>query len=233
MKKNNLKIIEKINLNEIIEIVDNLIFPKRCGFCNKIINKEYTCQKCKKNLEYICINEIVLGEKTDFYTYCFSAYSYTGIVRNKILQFKFNNKKYLYGALSEHLLNMLKPLENEIDIIIAVPISWKRYLERGYNQANLIANQIAKGLRKKCLKNVLIKTKDNKKQSKLKFRQRAENVIGVYKILHSEKIKDKNVLLIDDILTTGATIRECSKILIENGVKKVIAAVVAKTERRN
>jgi len=227
-----IKVLQKIRLELIIEGMINLIFPKRCGICNQGINEEYTCQKCKKKLEYICINEMILGKEKDFFAFCICAYAYSGIVRKKILQFKFQNKKYLYQSLSQKLFEILKEYQEEIDEIIAVPISWKRFCERGYNQTSLIASFLAKALKKRQLKHVLIKSKNNNKQSRLKIQERISNVTGVYAVLQKEKIAGKTILLIDDILTTGATIRECSRVLRESGAKKIIVAVVAKTQMR-
>lgn len=222
--------IPKINFNKIMESIVNIVYPRKCGFCNRRINEEYTCQKCKKNLEYICINEVILGKEKDFYDYCICAYSYTEIIRNKLLQFKFKNKKYLYETLSDGLLKIVRKYQEQFDCIIVVPISLNRYLERGYNQADLIAKFISKKLNKKQLKYVLIKIKNNHKQSQLKLQERGLNVSKAYNVFQKEKIQGKNILLIDDILTTGATVRECSKVLKENGAKKVIVAVVAKTQ---
>lgn len=228
---NNLLVqIQKINFNKILESVVNIIFPRKCGFCNQIINEEYTCQKCKKNLEYICINEILFGKEKDFYEFCICTYSYTGIIRNKLLQFKFRNKKYLYETLASNLLKSIEEYKEQIDYVIAVPISITRYLERGYNQADLIAKFISRGINKTQLKYVLIKTKNNHKQSILKYKERTLNVSRAYSVFQKEKINGKTILLIDDIFTTGATVRECSRVLKENGAKKIIAAVIAKTQ---
>lgn len=230
--KNILEQIQEINFIKIIETIINIIFPRKCGFCNQIINQEYTCQKCKKNLEYICINEILFGKEKDFYEFCICTYSYAGIIRNKLLQFKFKNKKYLYETLASELLKSVNEYINQIDYVIAVPISINRYFERGYNQAELIAKFISKKIDKKQLKYVLIKTKNNNKQSLLKYQERILNVSRAYSVLKKDKIKGKTILLIDDIYTTGATVRECSKVLKENGAKKIIVAVLAKTQMK-
>ena len=131
-----------------IEKILEIIFPRKCGFCNSIINEYYTCKKCKKNLEYICTNDRLEKVESKYFDYLISPYFYSGEVRNKILEFKFKNKKYLYKTLAEKLLNDLKPYNNIIDGIISVPISLNRFIERGYNQSNLIAKYIAKELNK-------------------------------------------------------------------------------------
>ena len=132
--------------------------------------------------------------------------------------------------MASGLLQNIKAYQYQIDCIIAVPISMKRFWERGYNQADLIAKFLAKKINKKQLKFVLVKTKNNNKQSTLDFQERMLNVSQVYKVFQKNKIKDKTILLIDDIFTTGATVNECSRILKENGAKKIIVAVVAKAQ---
>ncbi|MFR2196198.1 MAG: ComF family protein [Clostridia bacterium] len=114
------------------------------------------------------------------------------------------------------------------DIIIPVPISKKRNKERGYNQSFLIAREIAKNEKVKLKNNVISKVKNNNTQSKLNKEERAENVKNVYKITNNKEIIDKNILLIDDIFTTGATLNECSKMLKQAGTKKVDVLTIAK-----
>ena len=114
------------------------------------------------------------------------------------------------------------------DIIIPVPISKKRNKERGYNQSLLIAREIAKNENVKLRNNVILKVKNNNTQSKLNKEERAENVKNVYKITNNKEIIDKNILLIDDIFTTGATLNECSKMLKQASAKKVDVLTIAK-----
>lgn len=220
-------ITKKLDSKRILEEFLKILFPRKCGFCNQRIKEEYTCQNCKKNLEYICVKEIFKGEN---FEYGIFAYSYTGLVRKKILEFKFKNKKYLYKALTEKLVKNLELYQVEIDVVVSVPISWKRYLERGYNQSDLIANYISNKINKPKLKHVLIKNKNNLKQSTLKNQERIENVKDVYHVLRKEKLEGKTVLLVDDIVTTGATVEECSKVLKVNGARKVIVATIARAQ---
>ena len=100
------------------------------------------------------------------------------------------------------------------DIIIPVPISKQRFKMRGYNQSLLIAKEIAKKLSTKLNAHVLIKIEDNLAQSKLDKVGRAQNVINMYKVVNKKEIYNKSILLIDDIFTTGSTLNECSKTLI-------------------
>jgi len=117
---------------------------------------------------------------------------------------------------------MEKSFENlkKYDIIIIVPISKQRKKERGYNQSYLIAKEISKIIKKIIAKKVLYKIKNTTPQSLLNKKQREENAKGVYKAPNTTKLYDKKILLIDDIYTTGNTVNECTKILLNNGVKR-------------
>ena len=217
-------------VNKLLEI----IFPRKCAFCNIIINKDYACKKCKKKLEYMCINYVHEEVKKHEFENLICAYPYIGMIREKLLEFKFKNKKFLYRALSEKLIIDIKKISiQKFDYIIPVPISFNRYLERGYNQSYLIAKFISKELNKPLIKFGLVKVKNNRKQSLLSMAERAQNVKGVYRVLNSRLIDGKNILLIDDIFTTGTTVEECSKVLKNNGAQRIIVATVAKAENKS
>lgn len=215
---------------DLFEKLMEIIFPRKCAFCNILIKEDYTCKKCKKKLEYICINCNIQKSNSEYFDFLICPFFYDGIIKSKILEFKFKNKKYLYKPLSQELINILMYYKNLIDIIIPVPISLARYFERGYNQSKLVADYVSKKINKPLALWVLIKTKNNYMQSKLNMQTRSNNVKNVYKVLNTEKIKGKNILLIDDIYTTGATVTECSKILKQNGAQKIIVATIAKTK---
>lgn len=212
------------------EKILEIIYPRKCAICKSLISEDYTCKKCKKNLEYICINDKIDKVENKYFDFLICSYFYSSIIREKILDFKFKNKKYLYKFLANKLLDNLKKHSNTFDIIIPVPISLKRFFERGYNQSSLIAKFLSKSLNKPVGKFILIKTKNNKKQSILGIKEREANVKNTYQVFNANIISGKNLLLIDDIYTTGATVNECSKILKQNGAKNIIVATIAKAE---
>ena len=116
------------------------------------------------------------------------------------------------------------------DIIVVVPISKKRKKERGYNQSELMLKELSNILNVKVYNNVLYKIKNTIPQSSLNKKQREENAKGVYKAINCNKIKNKKILLFDDIYTTGSTINECARILVQNGIhrKQIGALTIAK-----
>ena len=116
------------------------------------------------------------------------------------------------------------------DIIVPVPISKERYKNRGYNQTSIFASRLAKYLQIEYSENTLKKVKNNKPQSLLSQGQREQNVQNAYKIIkyNIDKILNKNVLLVDDIFTTGSTLNECSKILNKFGAENIDVFTIAK-----
>ena len=149
-------------------------------------------------------------------------FKYEDLIRSQILSLKFHEKPYIYKTISCFLKNNQKSFENlkKYDIIIIVPISRKRKKERGYNQSELIAKEISKIINAKIASNILHKIKNTVPQSSLNKRQREENAKGVYKARNCHKIKNKKILLIDDIYTTGNTVNECAKALVQKGITK-------------
>lgn len=209
------------------KIID-YVYPRTCGFCNKIISEEYACKNCQEKLKYMYESEKQLVSVNKYFDVLICAYKYKGIIRSKILQYKFKNKKYLYASLSERLIKLLDMYSNEIDIIMPVPIHFLRAFNRGYNQSFLIAKFVAQKMNKELKNNILKKVLNNQPQSLLTANKRKNNVCNAYKIRKADAIRGKTILLIDDIYTTGATVNECSKVLKENGAKKIIVATVAK-----
>lgn len=157
-------------------------------------------------------------------------FKYEGIIRKIILDYKFNEKSYTYLTFTKFILKNKNVFEKikSYDTIIPVPISKKRYKERGYNQSYLIAKEIAKNTDLEILNNCLIKTKNIIEQSKLNKEERKINIQGVYEIKNSALIKNKKILLIDDIYTTGSTVNECSKILNKGKTNKIGVLTIAK-----
>ena len=222
-------------MNKILEIQEqilNLIYPQTCGICGKI-NKESLCCKCKIKLKkQENANIINQGEEIEdkYFNELMYIFKYEGQVRKLILDYKFNDKSYIYLTFTKFLLKNEKIFENikNYDKIVPVPISKKRLKVRGYNQSYLIAKEIARQTNLEIVNNCLIKSKNIIEQSKLNKEERIQNIQGVYEIKNKELIDNKKILLIDDIYTTGSTVNECSKILRKGNPTKIGILVLAK-----
>lgn len=212
-----------------IEKILDLIFPPVCGICNKEINT-YLCGKCEKEINKItCVGENRYDNKY-FSTHMY-LFKYEGIIRNKIISYKFNDKPYLYKTFCEIFVKNKKVCEflKKYDIIISVPMYKKKKNQRGYNQSELIAKETAKKVENIEYRNdILIKIRNTAKQSSLNKEQRKENLKNAYVVNNNEYILNKNILIFDDIYTTGSTANECAKTLKEAGAKNIAILTIAK-----
>ena len=158
-------------------------------------------------------------------------FKYTDI-RREILEYKFDDKAYYYKTISQVFLKNKKICEilKTYDIIIPVPIHNKRRKERAQNQSALIAKEFSKNINELEYEDILIKKKNTIAQSTLNKEERLKNAIDMYKIKENKQdiIYNKNVLIFDDIYTTGATANECAKAIREANPSKVGILTIAK-----
>jgi len=207
----------------IIENILNLIYPPTCGICGKF-NSKSLCNKCKTKLEkeFIFKEDNYQEDISKNFIEHYYFFKYENLIRSQILAIKFQEKPYIYKTIAYFIKKMQKSFEKlkKYDIIIIVPISKQRKRDRGYNQSELLAREISKILEVPIARKILYKTKNTVPQSSLNKKQREENAKGVYKANNISKIKNKKILLIDDIYTTGNTVNECANILIQYGIKR-------------
>jgi len=200
-----------------------------CILCERYVCEENgicICKDCKEKLKIFPATP--LPAKLKYINTVFSVVPYTDSVRRAIRKFKFYDNPGYADALSSLAIEQLEKIEKSfdtsffsmIDMIIPVPLSKQRLRERGYNQSELIAAQIAKHFDKELNSSALIKHKNNRQQSLTPHNMRQKNVHNVYKA-DNNIVNSKRILLIDDILTTGSTASECAKTLMEAGAKNV------------
>jgi len=218
-------------------IID-ILFPKRCINCNKEGN--YLCDDC---LSLIDVNPFIycLCEKMDKNHKCekcknryldriYSACSFN----NKIVQSAIHKLKYSYikelsapfaFLIIKHLQEVNCPIDKDF-ILVPIPLSNKRKRMRGFNQSEEIAKIISEATGIKLLANCVIKVKDNKPQMELKREERLKNVLDIYKV--NKDVSGLNIILIDDVYTTGATMEECAKILKKAEANTVWGITIAR-----
>ncbi len=198
-----------------------ILFPSRCLICGKAVSAP-VCEACRGKVRRIERAFEIDGE--DFS--CFAPLEYTGGFRRSFHKFKFEGKY----ALGIQMAALMLEINGEFrpDIIAFVPMMPEKERKRGYNQSELLAKNIAKAMGVPCEKE-LSKVSDNHQQSKLKAEERKLNVRGVFTV--SGDIAGKTILLIDDLVTTGATICECAKALKNAGASEVRGLCVASAKR--
>ena len=212
-----------------INHVLNLIYPNVCGICDRLCNEDL-CKRCETKLKKISKIKIDYYLNKNFKKHLY-IFKYEGIIKEKLIHFKFNEKTYIYKSIIKFIIKNKKicGFLKKYDIIVPVPIHKKRKLERGFNQSALFAKKIANNFENlKYIDDVLIKKVNNKPQSTKNKNGRENNVIGVYSLQNAHKITNKKVLLLDDIYTTGSTVNECSKVLMEANPKVVDVITIAK-----
>lgn len=208
------------------EILD-MLFPHVCGFCGKT-NKNGLCENCYERLKAKLIYGID-SYKDKFFEEHIYIMKYDDI-REKLLDYKFHDKSYLYKTFAEIVLKSKKicNILSSYDIIMSVPIHKKRKAERGYNQSALIAKEISKNIPELKYADEIKKIKNNQRQSLLSEKERTLNVKNAYEIIDKEIIYNKRIILFDDIHTTGNTANECSRILKQNGAEYIVILSIAK-----
>ena len=221
-----------------------ILFPARCPGCRKYLGGDlcYFCVDCAPKLPLTADrgDELTFSGSAGRYVHCYAApFYYDGIFKKAFIKFKFFNRRYYSSAIAVYMAEAWRRAMNcrddgeglRPDIITWVPVSAKRRKERGYDQSELLAKAVGDYLGIPVAP-VLCKVGDNKPQSTLDASARAANVIGMYDILpDAPEITGKNLLLIDDIFTTGATVREASFVLDSVRPKRICCLFAAKSAK--
>ena len=204
----------------------HVLYPPKCILCRRLLEKDELdlCRLCRVEAP-----EYPSGKRKLQFLDSFAAvWYYEENVRRSLLRFKFYNQRGLasgYGRLLA--MKLLKEHPEGFDVLTWVPISPMRKFRRGYDQCQLLANAVGKELGILPVP-TLKKVRNNRQQSKITGdAQRRANVLGVYRALDAELVRGKRVLLLDDILTTGATAGEAARVLLTAGASEVHCAAVA------
>lgn len=204
----------------------SFIFPHHCAICDDIISeKRLICLSCAKNLTFEFSKKQICTINNNK-IYCIAPFTYTDKIRDAIIKFKFCGKVGNCKFFSSTMVKAFKNYPEKVDFIVPVPISLKRKMKRKYNQCEILTEEISKILDIP-YQNALLKIVDNPAQHDIASVYKSENVKNVYKVNTNFEIKGKKILLIDDVCTTGNTLRECSKMLLSSGAESVLCLVIA------
>ncbi len=238
-------------LKEFYKILLNLIFPEKniCFICDRYdeeIGWSYLCNECGRELVFIddnkcskCGKPLELGyspnicpdckQNHHYFEKAVAPLEYIGLTKKAIYKYKYNKKSYMYKLFGKLIVRALKDSDiiHNVDLVVPIPLYRKKKLDRGFNQAELLTKYIAKELNFKMSNNNLVRIRRTSTQNKLSKLARRKNVLNAFKIRNEEAFEKKRILLIDDILTTGATVDECSKLILRSGAQKVYVATVA------
>ena len=210
-------------MNKILRIISGAFFPERCPYCDDTVHVgELACPECLAQFP----ETIREGHAIGGYQYT-APFPYNGIFAEAVKGFKFRGHKEYAEKLAWQITNSINESFDceQIDYITCVPMHKNQLKKRGYNQSELLAEWVSKQLNIPYEK-LLIKHKENQPQHSLLSSQKPDNVKGVYKAVNTDKIKGNNILVIDDILTTGHTLGECCRILSKAGGRKIYCAAL-------
>ena len=214
-----------------MEILWNLLFPPKCILCGNVLDcgEIDLCGSCRTDAPE-CSGD---KGKRQFLDSCTSVWYYEGNIRKSLLRFKFGGRRSYaagYGRILAMKLSQSHP--EGFDALTWVPVSPLRKFRRGYDQVELLAKAVGRELGMEPVR-LLKKVRNNPPQSGIVGQaQRRANVLGIYRAVHTETIQNKRILLLDDILTTGATAGECARVLLTAGAAEVHCGVIAVTRNR-
>lgn len=236
---------------KLLQDIINFILPRRCLKCGKILNSnsDHFCQYCIDELNFIlepycrkCGHPLFEGEtngkmlcpncmkrKYNWFRYSRSAMLYDEASKNLILSFKFMDKTENAKPLAEMMYLAGRDIFTaKVDVIIPIPLHYRRMLQRRYNQSILLAQELSKKSKVSFDSLSLVRHKNTRPQVEFSGHQRIKNVKDAFSVRHPENIKGKRVLLIDDVLTTGSTLKEATIALKKAGAKSVDTLTVAR-----
>ena len=202
-----------------------LVYPPKCVLCASLLEPRETdlCAKCRREAPIHQGSRL----KLPYLAKWTALWYYEGTARKSILRFKFYNRRSY--AISYGRLLAMKLLEDPepFDILTWIPVSFFRRLQRGYDQVELLARAVGQELDIPAQR-TLVKVRHNPPQSRQQdAARRRANVLGAYRCLKPETVQGKRILLLDDVLTTGATAGEAARILLTAGAKEVLFASLA------
>ncbi len=228
----------------------DFIFPPQCLTCDALVPthgalclpcwqgikfiSEPMCHACGHPFEFAIGEQALCGEclkELPPYTRARSVFVYDEHSKGLVTKLKFSDQLHLATVLGPWLAKTGRDMLAESHLIVPVPLSYRRFVSRRYNQAALLARALAQKTHLPVIPDALQRKKHTLPQTGLSRRQRAENVQGAFAVnpRHKSELKGKNILLIDDVHTTGSTVAACTKQLLKAGAMKVNVLTLART----
>jgi competence protein ComFC len=198
-----------------------------CVICNEYSNEsEALCTTCRKKMRR-CVESFYIGTNEEKYL-VWSVFYYSNIVKELIIRLKYKSDFICGEILAEYMLELVKSNGLQFDLIAYVPMTKKALKNRGYNQSEFMASYLSRFLNIPVISS-LVKTKETKDQIGLNGEERWNNMGQCFEIEESKFIKNKKILLLDDVITTGATAFYCARCLKEKGINDVYILTIAKS----
>jgi ComF family protein len=237
------------SLHTLPETFLNILLPPRCFGCGGATLEHHTlCSSCWKNCSFLSSPWCALcgwpfpyetpeqsvcphcHRLPPLFVQCRSALAYDAASRRFILKFKQGDGTYLAPALAKLILRVGCDILSQTDILIPVPLHWKRLFWRQYNQASLLSHHLSHLTKVPTRTNILLRHKSTPKQGHQSRKDRHANVRGAFNVSSPKVplIEGKRLTLVDDVFTTGATLNECVRVLLAHGAKEVRILTLAR-----
>ena len=240
-----------MNLKRLLNDISAIIFPPQCLACAEIINSPANlafCGSCREKIRFITgshcpvcgipflsspASSHICGnclENKLYYTQARAVANFETIIMEAIHRFKYGRSISTGNALGSFMADFSFPDFDfaEYSLLIPVPLHVKRLRERGFNQSLLLADKLGKKHKLPVSFSLLKRHKFTLTQTGLNKTEREENIKGAFVVTDKKKVSDENIILVDDVYTTGATINECAKTLLKTGAQKVAVLTLAR-----
>lgn len=244
------KLIQK-NIKSFCEYLLNIVLPPRCVVSGENVEKQGMvaphvwaelsfisdpiCQSCGMPFEYELQSEHELQcancvQMPPPYQLARSAITYNDVSRDLILGFKHGDQMHAVKSFLPWLKNAGAGFLGKADLLVPVPLHSLRLLKRRYNQSGIIAQALGQEIGVLCCPDLLVRIRNTPTQGKLKVNDRHKNVKSAFKVRKNREklLINKKIVLIDDVYTTGATVKECTKVLLDAGASEVFVLTVAR-----
>ena len=213
------------------QMLMDLLFPPKCILCGKLLEKDETdlCRACRVDSPQCHKNNL----KFSFLDSWAAVWYYDGYIRKSLHRYKFNRARHYAPAYGRMLaMRLQEEYPDGFDVLTWVPVSRWRKFTRGYDQVELLAQAVGAELNMTPVR-TLRKLRHNRPQSGISgIEKRRANVLGAYRVIEPQLVADRKVLLLDDIITTGATAGECARVLLTAGAREVHCGCVAVANKR-
>lgn len=213
---------------KLIDSVINVVFTPKCIACGSLTENVYLCKKCLDNIHLLCVDSFAPVQK--YYETLWALAAYEGPWMEVVHHFKYGRERVANRVIFDILRQKISKFDH-IDCIVPVPQHNRRYIRRGYNQSAIIAKMISKIIGRPTLLRAIMKTVNTSQQVGKTLNERKINLRNAFclpKFL-PQSVRQKNILLVDDVVTSGSTVDECARILRKAGARRVDVLTLAKT----
>jgi ComF family protein len=217
------------------EALIRLFYPAACEVCHADLDIEESilCQKCAQDLDALAwpMEKALVDERFEHLDHVWTVYAYESPIKELLHGVKYARKDYLLKACRDRAFRLARAITSECfyNAVIPIPIDRLKLVQRHFNQAEIFAEILRSRLMPPVRRSFLIKRRPIPSQTSLTQHERAINVYGAFKLRRPDKVRNKSFLLLDDVLTTGATANEAARILKLHGAGRIDLLALART----